>query len=153
LKRYEGAILMVSHDRAFLDELCTRSFELTQGSLHVYPGNYSFYESQSKIRKEQLVRSFKNQQKEIERTEKFIDRFRAKASKASQVQSRIKALDKVDRLEVEEEEDVIGFSFPPAPRSGQVVIELENLSKSYGDLHVIRNASIRIERGDRIAVV
>jgi ATP-binding cassette subfamily F protein 3 len=153
LKRYEGAILMVSHDRAFLDELCTRSWELTQGSLHIYQGNYSIYEAQSSIRKEQLVRSFKNQQKEIERTEKFIDRFRSKASKATQVQSRIKALDKVERIEIETEEDAIDFSFPPAPRSGQVVIELENLSKSYGDLHVIRNASIRIERGDRIAVV
>ena len=153
LKRYEGAILMVSHDRAFLDELCTRSWELTQGSLHIYQGNYSKYETQSSIRKEQLVRSFKNQQKEIERTEKFIDRFRSKASKATQVQSRIKALDKVERIEIETEEDAIDFSFPPAPRSGQVVIELENLSKSYGDLHVIKNASIRIERGDRIAVV
>lgn len=153
LKRYEGAVLMVSHDRAFLDELCTRSFELTQGYLHVYQGNYSTYETQSRVRKEQLVRSFKNQQKEIERTEQFIDRFRYQASKASQVQSRIKALDKVERLEIENEESVIDFSFPPAPRSGQVVIELENLSKSYDDLHVIRNASIRIERGDRIAVV
>lgn len=153
LKRYEGAILMVSHDRAFLNELCTRSWELTQGSLHIYQGNYSTYEAQSSVRKEQLVRSFKNQQKEIERTEKFINRFRSKASKATQVQSRIKALDKVERIEIETEENTIAFTFPPAPRSGQVVIELENLSKSYGHLHVIRNASIRIERGDRIAVV
>ena len=153
LKRYEGAILMVSHDRAFLDELCGRCFELSQGSLSVYQGNYTVYESQSRIRKEQLVRSFKNQQKEIERTERFIERFRYKASKASQVQSRIKALDKVDRIEIESEEDAIAFSFPPAPRSGQTIIELQNLCKSYGDLEVLRNASIRIERGDRIAVV
>ncbi len=153
LKRYEGAILMVSHDRAFLDELCKQSFELTQGNLNVYQGGYSYFEEQSKIRKEQLIRSFKNQQKEIERTEKFIDRFRYKASKASQVQSRIKALDKVDRIEIETEENSIAFSFPPAPRSGQTIMELENLCKSYGDLKVIENATIRIERGDRLAVV
>ena len=153
LKRYEGAILMVSHDRAFLDELCKQTFELTQGNLNVYKGGYSYFEEQSKIRKEQLIRSFKNQQKEIERTEKFIDRFRYKASKASQVQSRIKALDKVDRIEIETEENSIAFSFPPAPRSGQTIMELENLCKSYGDLKVIENATIRIERGDRLAVV
>jgi ATP-binding cassette subfamily F protein 3 len=126
LKRYEGAILMVSHDRAFLDELCKQTFELTQGNLNVYQGGYSYFEEQSKIRKEQLIRSFKNQQKEIERTEKFIDRFRYKASKASQVQSRIKALDKVDRIEIETEENSIAFSFPPAPRSGQTIMELES---------------------------
>jgi len=153
LKRYEGAILMVSHDRAFLDELCQQTFELTQGSLNVYQGGYSYFEEQSKVRREQQLRSFKNQQKEIERTEKFIDRFRYKASKASQVQSRIKALDKVERIEIESEEDTIAFTFPPAPRSGQTIMELENLCKSYGDLKVIENASIRIEKGDRIAVV
>lgn len=153
LKRYDGAILMVSHDRAFLDELCKLTFELTQGNLNVYQGGYSYFEEQSKIRKEQLVRAFKNQQKEIERTEKFIDRFRYKASKASQVQSRIKALDKVDRIEIESEENSIAFTFPPAPRSGQTIMELENLCKSYGDLKVIENATIRIERGDRLAVV
>jgi len=153
LKRYEGAILMVSHDRAFLDELCKQTFELSQGNLNVYQGGYSYFEEQSKIRKDQLIRSFKNQQKEIERTEKFIDRFRYKASKASQVQSRIKALDKVERIEIETEENSIAFSFPPAPRSGQTIMELENLCKSYGDLKVIENATIRIERGDRLAVV
>ena len=153
LKRYEGSILVVSHDRAFLDELCKQTFELTQGNLNVYQGGYSYFEEQSKIRKDQLIRSFKNQQKEIERTEKFIDRFRYKASKASQVQSRIKALDKVERIEIETEENSIAFSFPPAPRSGQTIMELENLCKSYGDLKVIQNATIRIERGDRLAVV
>ncbi len=153
LKRYDGAILMVSHDRAFLDELCQQTFELTQGYLNVYQGGYSYFEEQSRLRKEQLVRSYKNQQKEIERTEKFIERFRYKASKASQVQSRIKALDKVERIEIESEESSIAFTFPPAPRSGQTILELENLSKSYGDLKVIENANLRIERGDRIAVV
>lgn len=153
LKRYEGSILMVSHDRAFLDEICRRTFELTQGSLNVYQGNYSEYLEQSKARKEQLARSFKNQQKEIERTERFIKRFRYKASKASQVQSRIKALDKIERIEMESEEESIAFAFPPSPRSGQTVIELENIEKSFGELNVFKQASIRIERGDRIAVV
>ena len=153
LKRYAGAILMVSHDRAFLDEICQRTFELTQGSLNVYQGSYSQYVEQSKARKEQLARSFKNQQKEIERTERFIERFRYKASKASQVQSRIKALDKIERIEIESEEEAIAFTFPPSPRSGQTVIELENIEKSFGDLDVFKKASIRIERRDRIAVV
>jgi len=153
LKRYEGAILMVSHDRAFLDEICQRTFELSQGCLSVYQGNYSQYLAQSKARKEQMSRSFKNQQKEIERTERFIERFRFKASKASQVQSRIKALDKIERIEIESEEEAIAFSFPPSPRSGQTVIELENIEKSFGELNVFKKASIRIERGDRIAVV
>lgn len=153
LKRYEGAILMVSHDRAFLDEICQRTLELTQGSLNVYQGNYSQYLEQRKARKEQLARSFKNQQKEIERTERFIERFRYKASKASQVQSRIKALDKIERIQMESEEEAIAFTFPPSPRSGQTVIELENIEKSFGELNVFKKASIRIERGDRIAVV
>jgi len=153
LKRYEGAILMVSHDRAFLDEICQRTFELSQGCLSVYQGNYSQYLAQSKARKEQMSRSFKNQQKEIERTERFIERFRFKASKASQVQSRIKALDKIERIEIESEEEAIAFSFPPSPRSGQTVMELENIEKSFGELNVFKKASIRIERGDRIAVV
>ncbi len=153
LKRYGGAILMVSHDRAFLDEICKRTFELTQGSLNVYQGSYTQYIEQSQTRKEQLVRSFKNQQKEIERTEHFIERFRYKASKASQVQSRIKALDKIKRIEIEIEEEAIAFTFPPSPRSGQTVIELENIEKSFGELKVFKKASIRIERGDRIAVV
>ena len=119
LKRYEGAILMVSHDRAFLDEICKRTFELTQGSLNVYQGSYTQYIEQSQTRKEQLVRSFKNQQKEIERTERFIERFRYKASKASQVQSRIKALDKIERIEIESEEEAIAFTFPPPPEAGK----------------------------------
>ena len=144
---------MVSHDRAFLDEICKRTFELTQGSLNVYQGSYTQYIEQSQTRKEQLVRSFKNQQKEIERTEHFIERFRYKASKASQVQSRIKALDKIKRIEIEIEEEAIAFTFPPSPRSGQTVIELENIEKSFGELKVFKKASIRIERGDRIAVV
>ena len=153
LKTYHGALLIVSHDRSFLDEICTRTFELSLGRLTTYTGNYSVYEKQSVLRKEQLVKAHANQQREIEKTEQFINRFRAKATKASQVQSRIKALDKIERIEIEQDEAEIDFKFPPAPRSGQVIVELKGLCKSYGELSVIRNADLRIERGDRIAIV
>ncbi len=153
LKRYEGSLLMISHDRGFLDEICTRTFELTLGSLYTYSGNYSVYEKQSAERKELQLKAYKNQQKEIAQAEQFINRFKAKASKAKQAQSRMKALDKIERIQIEREEDHVSFSFAPPPRSGQTVIKLDNLCKSYGDLAVIRDANIRIERGDRIAVV
>ncbi len=153
LRRYEGSILLVSHDRAFLDALTTRTFEVHQGALTVYSGNYSYYEKQSVERRAQLEKAYAKQQRELAKTQRFIDRFRAKATKARQVQSRIKAMDKIDLIEIEQESDSMGFSFPPPPRSGQIVIEVKNLRKAYGDLEVIRDASIRIERGDRIAVV
>ena len=138
------------HDRAFLDEICKRTFEL-KGSLNVYPA--ATLNILNRAKPVRTTSSFKNQQKEIERTERFIERFRYKASKASQVQSRIKALDKIERIEIESEEEAIAFTFPPSPRSGQTVIELKNIEKSFGDLMVFKKASIRVERGDRIAVV
>jgi ATP-binding cassette subfamily F protein 3 len=153
LNRYEGSLLMISHDRGFLDEICTRTFELSLGSLHTYSGNYSVFEKQSAERKELQLKAYKSQQKEIQQAELFINRFRAKASKAKQAQSRIKALDKIERIQIDQEEDSVSFSFAPPPRSGQTVIKLVDLCKSYGELSVIRNANIRIERGDRIAVV
>lgn len=153
LRRYHGSLLMVSHDRAFLDSLITRTFEVYQGALTVYTGNYSKYEVQSVERRVQLEKAYVKQQRELAKTQQFIDRFRAKATKAKQVQSRIKALDKVERIEIETEADQVAFSFPEPPRSGQNVIEVKGLCKSYDDLEVIRDANIRIERGDRIAVV
>ncbi|MDQ8201627.1 ABC-F family ATP-binding cassette domain-containing protein [Pelagicoccus sp. SDUM812003] len=153
LQRYHGSILVVSHDRAFLDALTTRTFEVYQGTLTVYSGNYSYYEKQSVERRAQLEKAYAKQQRELAKTERFIERFRAKATKARQVQSRIKALEKVDRIEIEQEQDQVAFSFPTPPRSGQIVIETKNLCKAYGNLNVIRGADIRIERGDRIAVV
>ncbi|MDQ8199989.1 ABC-F family ATP-binding cassette domain-containing protein [Pelagicoccus enzymogenes] len=153
LRRYHGSLLMVSHDRAFLDSLITRTFEVYQGALTVYTGNYSKYETQSVERRAQLEKAYAKQQRELAKTQQFIDRFRAKATKARQVQSRIKALEKVDRIEIEQEADQVAFSFPEPPRSGQNVIEVKNLRKCYGDLEVIHSANIRIERGDRIAVV
>lgn len=154
LARYAGAIVIVSHDRAFLDTLCTRTFALSAGRLEVYNGNYTYFEKTSRERREALRRAAQNQAREIEKTEAFIERFRAKATKAAQVQSRIKQLEKIERIEVEEEDtSQIAFSFPPAPQSGQVVLELKNLSKSYGALSVLRNLNLKIERGERIAVV
>lgn len=153
LQRYEGALLMISHDRGFLDVICNRTFELSLGSLHIYSGNYSVFEKQSAERKALQLKAYKTQQKEIQQAEQFINRFRAKASKAKQAQSRIKALDKIERIQIEKEEDSVSFSFAPPPRSGQTVVNLVDLCKSYGDLAVIRNANLRIERGDRIAVV
>jgi ATP-binding cassette subfamily F protein 3 len=153
LLRYEGSLLMISHDRGFLDIICNRTFELSMGSLHVYSGNYSVFETQSAERKELQMKAYKSQQKEIQQAEQFINRFRAKASKARQAQSRIKALDKIERIQIEKEEDGVAFSFAPPPRSSQTVINLVDVSKSYGDLQVIRDANLRIERGDRIVVV
>lgn len=153
LLRYEGSLLMISHDRGFLDIICNRTFELSMGSLHVYSGNYSVFEKQSVERKELQMKAYKSQQKEIQQAEQFINRFRAKASKAKQAQSRIKALEKIERIQIEKEEDGVAFSFAAPPRSGQTVINLVEVSKSYGDLQVIRDANLRIERGDRIVVV
>ncbi|MDQ8180474.1 ABC-F family ATP-binding cassette domain-containing protein [Pelagicoccus sp. SDUM812005] len=153
LRHYHGSLLMVSHDRAFLDSLITRTFEVYQGALTVYTGNYSKYEVQSVERRAQLEKAYAKQQRELAKTQQFIDRFRAKATKAKQVQSRIKALEKVERIEIEQEADQVAFSFPEPPRSGQNVIEVKNLRKCYGDLEVIHSANIRIERGDRIAVL
>lgn len=153
LNQYEGAILLVSHDRAFLDGLTNRTFALRHARLEDYRGNYSYFEKERKIREENLQQAFKNQQKQIDHTERFIERFRSKATKATQVQSRIKALDKIDRIELEEEEDTIQFTFPSPPRSGQVVMELAGVCKRYGDLDVLSNIEFRIERGERIAIV
>ncbi|MBQ6704448.1 MAG: ABC-F family ATP-binding cassette domain-containing protein [Opitutales bacterium] len=154
LSRYAGTVMIVSHDRAFLDTICGKTFALTAGRLEVYNGNYSYFEKTSRERRESLRRAAQNQAREIEKTEEFIERFRAKATKAAQVQSRIKALEKIERIEFEEEDDSqIAFAFPPAPQSGQVVLELNGLDKSYGALNVLKNINFKIERGERIAVV
>lgn len=153
LKKYEGALMIISHDRAFLDELCTRTFALSLGKLEVYSGNFSYFERESALRKEQILKAYKNQQKSLEKTQQFIDRFRSKASKASQVQSRIKAMAKIDRIEIDQEESSINFRFPKAPPGAQKVLELKNISKAYDDFLVFKNVNFKIEKGDRIAVV
>lgn len=153
LASYEGAVMLVSHDQAFLDALTNRTFALGGGRLDVYSGNYSYFETQSAERKRQERMAANNQARQIEQTERFIERFRAKATKARQVQSRIKALDKIERIEIEEDDDAVAFSFPPASRSGQSVAELKDVHKAYGDLSVLEGLDLRIERGDRLAIV
>lgn len=153
LRQYNGAVVLVSHDRAFLDNLCRRTLALSRGELHEYSGNYSFYEKEKEVRKTLLLNAQKNQQQQLKQTQQFIDRFRYKASKARQVQSRIKQLEKVEIIEAEQEEEEIHFRFPQPAASGRVVLELENIAKSYGDNHVFTDLNYKIERGDKIAIV
>lgn len=153
LRSYEGAIMLISHDRTFLDNMTKRTFAIVNGNVEEYVGNYSFYETESVARKELVLAAFKNQQQQIKQTEQFIERFRYKATKARQVQSRIKQLDKVERIEIEDEESAIHFHFPSPPPSGKVVMELKNISKQYDDNLVLSNLNFTVERGDRIAFV
>ena len=154
LAGYPGAVLLVSHDRAFLDNITTRTIEISLGKIYDYKASWSKYVELRTERREQQIASFRNQQKMIDDTEKFIERFRYKATKAVQVQSKIKQLDKVERLEVDEEDNrAINLRFPPAPRSGTVVIEAQELSKSYGSLNVLNNIEIKISRGEKVAFV
>jgi len=153
LEHYNGAVILVSHDRTFLDSLTLKTVALGAVRPEFYSGNYSFYEKERKLRREQQINAFKNQQKHLEQTQKFIERFRYKATKARQVQSRIKQLEKIEVVEIEGKEEEIHFSFPPPPVSGAVVMELRNLSKRYGDLLVFENLNFSVVRGDRTAVV
>ena len=146
--------MMVSHDRAFLDNVTNRTIEISLGKIYDYKVSWSKYVVLREESRAQQIASFRNQQKMIEDTEKFIERFRYKATKAVQVQSKIKQLDKIERIEVDEEDtSTINLRFPPAPRSGTVVVEAENLSKSYGSLNVLNKISITITRGEKVAFV
>ncbi|MEX1063353.1 MAG: ABC-F family ATP-binding cassette domain-containing protein [Balneolaceae bacterium] len=153
LENYDGAVVIISHDSAFLDSIARRTLALDRGSLKDYAGNYSFYEKKHREEKEQLRKEYENQQKELKQAEEFIDRFRYKASKAKQVQSRIKQLDKLERVEPEDDQSEISFRFPQPERSGLVVMELEQVVKRYGNHTVFRDVDYQIERGDKIAVV
>ncbi len=154
LKDYAGAVVLVSHDRAFLDNVTNRTVEISLGKIYDYKVNYTKYLELRIERREQQLASYRNQQKMIQETEDFISRFRYKATKAVQVQSRIKQLDKVDRIEVDEEDTrSLNIKFPPSPRSGTVVFESIEVSKNYGDLLVLDKVDLKIERGNRIAFV
>jgi ATP-binding cassette, subfamily F, member 3 len=154
LSGYYGAVLMVSHDRAFLDNITRRTIEISLGKAYDYKAPWSKYLLLRAERREQQIAAYRNQQKMIEDTEKFIERFRYKATKAVQVQSKIKQLDKVERLEVDEEDkSAINLRFPPAPRSGTVVVEAEELSKSYGPVNVLNRIHFKISRGEKVAFV
>jgi ATP-binding cassette subfamily F protein 3 len=135
LADYPGAVVLVSHDRAFLDNVTTRTIEISLGNIYDYKASWSKYIELRKERREQQIAAYRNQQKMIEDTEKFIERFRYKATKAVQVQSKIKQLSRVERIEVDEEDNsTMNLRFPPSPRSGTTVVEAKGLSKSYGEL-------------------
>jgi ATP-binding cassette subfamily F protein 3 len=152
LKDHNGSVILVSHDRAFLDNITNRTIEITLGRINDYKVPYSKYVEQRAERRALQMASFENQQKMIADTERFIERFRAKASKATQVQSRIKQLDKVERLEVEEEDNAsLRFRFPPAPRAGKVVVHAVGISKSYGQKQILSKIDLMLDRGEKVA--
>ena len=154
LRDYAGAVVLVSHDRAFLDNVTNRTVEISLGKIYDYKVNYTKYLELRTERREQQMAAFRNQQKMIQDTEDFISRFRYKATKAVQVQSRIKQLDKVDRIEVDEEDTrSLNIKFPPSPRSGTVVFEAIEVSKSYDELLVLDKVDLKLERGNRVAFV
>ena len=149
-----NAVVLVSHDRAFLDATTGRTLEISLGKLYDYKVNYSQYVVLRKERREQQLRAFENQQKKLQETEAFIERFRYKATKSNQVQSRIKQLDKVERIEVDEVDTaMLHLKFPPAPRSGSYPVIIEEVSKSYGDHLIFDHVTFTIERGDKVAFV
>ncbi|KPK87396.1 MAG: glycosyl transferase family 2 [Bacteroides sp. SM23_62_1] len=154
LSDYPGAVVIISHDRAFLDSATHRTIEISMGSVYDYKVPYSEFRTLRQQRREQQLAAYRNQQKKIETTEKFIERFRYKATKATQVQSRIRQLDKMDRIEIELEDlAVFNIRFPSAPRSATLVLEAERLSKSFGTKEVIREVDLVVNRGEKVAFV
>ena len=153
LSNYPYAYVLISHDRYFLDVTVKKIVEIWNKGVHFYSGNYDKYLRDKQQRRDSLTASYRNQRERIEQLETFINRFRAQATKAKQVQSRIKELDKIERIEVPEDEKTIHFTFPQPKPSGRIVAEFKNVSKSYGEKHVLRNVSFTIERGERIALV
>lgn len=154
LKNYSGAVILVSHDRAFLDAVTNRTIDLILGKANDYKASYSKYVELRKDRQEKQIQSKKNQDKEIKQTKMLIEKFRAKKSKASFAQSLIKKLDKMDLIEVEQDDTAsMYFKFPPAPHSGKVTLKVSKASKNYDDLQVLKDVSLMLERGDKIAFV
>jgi ATP-binding cassette subfamily F protein 3 len=153
LHSYPFGYILISHDRYFLDVTIDRTVEIWNKRLTIFQGNYTKYLSQKDERRTQLLSAYKNQRDQIEHLEAFISRFRYQATKAKQVQSRIKELEKIERIEIPEEEPVIHFKFPQPAPSGRMVVEAEGLGKSFGPKRVFSNARFSIERGDRVALV
>jgi ATP-binding cassette subfamily F protein 3 len=152
LKSYPGGYLLVSHDRFFLDQTVNAVYEIELGSLTRFAGNYSHYEQVKRLREEQLIDQYQQQQREIEKIEEFINRFRAQATKARQVQSRVKQLEKIERIELPTHLKRIAFSFPAPPHSGKDHLTIEGLHKSYGSHVVIDDLNLQVRQGDKIAV-
>ena len=154
LKNYNGAVLLISHDRAFLDNVTTRTIELSLGKIYDYTVPYSHFVTLRAERRAQQLAAYQNQQRLIEKSEEFIEKFRYKPTKSNQVQSRIKQLDKLERIEVEEEDlATLNIKFPPAPRSGQIVADIKGVGKAFGDHRVFSGAEFTIHKGDKIALV
>ncbi|MHB8836544.1 MAG: ABC-F family ATP-binding cassette domain-containing protein [Candidatus Methylomirabilia bacterium] len=151
LKGYDGSVVVISHDRRFLDNLTRRTIEIANGKAAEYKGNYSYYLKEREIRLEMLRSSYENQQEAIRATMAFVDRFRYQATKARQVQSRLKQLDKIERIEMDDEQGSISFDFPPPPSPGRILMKLEGVTKAYGPEPVFTDLDLTLERGDRIA--
>ncbi len=154
LVNYYGAVVLVSHDRAFLDSVTKRTIEISGGKIYDYKAGYSGYIKMREERLEQQTASYNNQQKQVREIERFVERFRYKSTKAKQVQSRIKMLDKMEEIELDDiDKSSIHFRFPPAPHSGKVVLEAINLGKKYGDLTVLKDVNFAVLNGDKLAFV
>lgn len=153
LKHYQGALIVISHDRAFLDEVTNRTLELKLGNLTTFKGNYSYYVSERDKRLETLRKAYANQQKEIKEVKDWINRFRSNVKKASMVQSRIKALEKMELISIPRDEKKMFFRFPKSPPASAKVITISDLHKAYGDNVIFDGLDLRIDKGDRIAVV
>jgi ATP-binding cassette, subfamily F, member 3 len=154
LRNYEGAVIIVSHDRIFLDNVINKTVEVTQGQLVTYEGNYSFYLKEKELRSEIQQNAFENQQQKIKQTERFIERFKAKATKARQVQSRVKALERMDMVEeVVDDTAAVNFKFTFSQQAGRYIINLNHVAKSYGPGEVLKNTSASIEKTDKIALI
>ena len=154
LRNYQGAVVLISHDRAFLDNVTTRTIEISLGRAYDYKVPYSKYIELRRERRQQQMAAYENQQRMIEKTEEFIERFRYKPTKSNQVQSRIKQLERLERIEIDEEDlSHLNIKFPPAPRSGQIVAEVKDVGKAFGEKRIFSGANFTIERGQKIALV
>ncbi len=154
LAHYQGSVVIVSHDRFFLDRMTTKIVELYQQQLHIYSGNYSFYEKEKEIRIDMQKKAFENQQDYIRQQERFVERFKAKASKAAQAQSIVKRLDKLDRIEdVEIERPNMRINFAVERQPGKIICTLKHISKRFKDVEIVRNTGAEIDRGDKIALI
>ncbi len=154
LRNYNGAVLLISHDRAFLDNVTTRTVELSLGHIYDYKVPYSKFVELRAERRAQQMAAYENQQRMIEKTEEFIEKFRYKPTKSNQVQSRIKQLERLERIEVEEEDlATLNIKFPPAPRSGQIVAEVKEVGKAFGEKRIFSDFTFTLERGQKIALV
>ncbi len=153
MSKFDGALLLVSHDRYFLDRVITKTAELELASLTLYPGNYSQYLAMREARREQAEGSAERIAEERKRIEAFVEKFRYKASKARQVQSRVKMLEKMEDVEIKRTSKKVRFHFPSAPPSGRITLELSGLGRSYGELDVFRNVDLVLARGEKVALV